>query len=1009
MSLLRHPKYSGTAASYIICAAIFFFFTQWLVALPQQLGDLNEDGEITVLDLVRLLNHVNRQATLTTELSLFADVNQDGLVNQSDAFVLADIILGASQPQTLPPTRIRETSPPNGASSVAVTRETVFRFSQPLGSNTFLGATHLYAEFGGRKLLSRIELSSDRRTVTLFYLENLPGGARVRVTFDPIALQDFAGRLVDVDGDGQSGGVAHVDFDTAGVTPLAGTGVIGTVYASDQTTGTNPTNFINRPLQGVTITVDGMEETLRTITDSNGFFRLQPAPAGEFFVHIDGRTLTNLAAGIRYPDLSYYPFVGKVWTAAAGSTNNPAGGTGLIYLPLITQGTLRTVSMTNDTTIGFPPTVLSNNPSLAGVSLTVPANSLFSASGARGGSVGIAPVPPDRLPGPLPTGLNLPLVITVQTSGAENFDRPVPVRFPNLPDPVTGKVLPSGAVTALWSFNHDIGEWEVVGSMTVSEDGLYVDSDPGVGIRQPGWHGTAPGVGGNDGKIRPKKKKRPCQSGACDDGDDCTSNDTCQSGECSGTPLAHPGVPDCGPSNAATPIDMSSWTETFGGTDTVTTPQDVDIQVQTCFDAASGTWKQKVASMKLLGNINFGTDGYIEVKPGPGGNVNEGNYCAILNDLIFYIGGGRGRYSTMAAEKAHEYYHRDKEYPAHLKDLWPAAEAAIESASVPCNKSGAEADALLQKKMDKITEKLWADFEKKRDALRPAHNRDRLDGPYEAGQDALNPVIDQISEMAAANHWAPCPNLAPLPAALFGSEEVRLIDLEITPSSLLLSAGETASITIVGRYSDGTSSNLTLSGSTSVQMSRANIATASPGAVSALSPGVCFANVRVIEGNGADPALASIHVTVRSPDDFDNDGLPDVWERAFGLNPKDSSDGDKDADGDGVTNAEEYRLGTHPRSRDSDADGVSDGQEMIEGSNPTGPAVPDPTPQTGLHYYLLLDLDNLTVERGIAGKNGVAFRNLILAPNTHYRQFILQASTLDVGSSDFTTPNSGAN
>jgi len=82
------------------------------------------------------------------------------------------------------------------------------------------------------------------------------------------------------------------------------------------------------------------------------------------------------------------------------------------------------------------------------------------------------------------------MVITVQTDGAMNFDRPVPVTFPNLPDPVTGEKLPPGAKSALWSFNHDIGEWEVVGPMTVTEDGEFVTTDVGVGIQQPGWHGS---------------------------------------------------------------------------------------------------------------------------------------------------------------------------------------------------------------------------------------------------------------------------------------------------------------------------------------------------------------------------------------------------------------------------------------------------------------------------------------------------------------------------------------
>ena len=44
------------------------------------------------------------------------------------------------------------------------------------------------------------------------------------------------------------------------------------------------------------------------------------------------------------------------------------------------------------------------------------------------------------------------------------------------------------------SFDHALGEWIVVGTMTVSENGLTVVSDPGVGIRAPGWHGMQDGV-----------------------------------------------------------------------------------------------------------------------------------------------------------------------------------------------------------------------------------------------------------------------------------------------------------------------------------------------------------------------------------------------------------------------------------------------------------------------------------------------------------------------------------
>lgn len=56
---------------------------------------------------------------------------------------------------------------------------------------------------------------------------------------------------------------------------------------------------------------------------------------------------------------------------------------------------------------------------------------------------------------------------------------------------------------------------------------------------------------------------------------------------------------------------------------------------------------------------------------------------------------------------------------------------------------------------------------------------------------------------------------------------------------------------------------------------------------------------------GAPPPSSSL--------DTDNDSLPDAWETAHGLNPRDPSDALLDADGDGLSNLAEYQAGTHPR------------------------------------------------------------------------------------------------
>ena len=47
--------------------------------------------------------------------------------------------------------------------------------------------------------------------------------------------------------------------------------------------------------------------------------------------------------------------------------------------------------------------------------------------------------------------------------------------------------------------------------------------------------------------------------------------------------------------------------------------------------------------------------------------------------------------------------------------------------------------------------------------------------------------------------------------------------------------------------------------------------------------------------------------------DTDGDGLPDEWEKKYGLNPNDASDANADLDGDDFTNLEEYVAKTDPK------------------------------------------------------------------------------------------------
>ena len=60
---------------------------------------------------------------------------------------------------------------------------------------------------------------------------------------------------------------------------------------------------------------------------------------------------------------------------------------------------------------------------------------------------------------------------------------------------------------------------------------------------------------------------------------------------------------------------------------------------------------------------------------------------------------------------------------------------------------------------------------------------------------------------------------------------------------------------------------------------------------------------------GGYPAYAS----VPAPVDTDHDGMPDAWERRYGLNPGNPADGAADADRDGYTNLEEFLNVTNPQ------------------------------------------------------------------------------------------------
>jgi alpha-tubulin suppressor-like RCC1 family protein len=233
------------------------------------------------------------------------------------------------------------------------------------------------------------------------------------------------------------------------------------------------------PIGGAVCTLSTGTYQQSTTSDVQGRFRFDHVPGGMGFLHVNGRTATNLLGSLiptnSYPSLNY-----SVVTVANAENNLPTP----VLLPRLNPANARVYYGTNDLVLTCQ--------DIDGLKFTVQANSMTDEKGNRVTPqnpviVSVDQVHHDKVPMPMPDGASPPFAWTFQPAGA-HFDpeRPVKVEYPNMSG------LAPGSIAYFLSFDHATERFAIVASGSVTTDGSTIQTDPGSGITISGWGCNCP-------------------------------------------------------------------------------------------------------------------------------------------------------------------------------------------------------------------------------------------------------------------------------------------------------------------------------------------------------------------------------------------------------------------------------------------------------------------------------------------------------------------------------------
>jgi RHS repeat-associated protein len=240
-----------------------------------------------------------------------------------------------------------------------------------------------------------------------------------------------------------------------------------------------------RPLANITLKVGS--STVHT--DHTGRFLLQPLTAGHHVLKIDGQSASTRAK-------TYGIF--RVGVDIAGGKTDVLNYT--IWIPKL--DTEHAVTITSPTLSD----VTATTPKIPGLELQLPAGTAIRGiDGETVTKVSITPIPVDRPPFPLPSGINVPVFFTIQPGGAQIIPPRGRVIYPNYTNEAPGSRID------FWNYDPTDKGWYIYGRGTVTADGKQVVPDPGVVIYE------FSGLMINTGQSPPAEGPVPCDP--CVDGD----------------------------------------------------------------------------------------------------------------------------------------------------------------------------------------------------------------------------------------------------------------------------------------------------------------------------------------------------------------------------------------------------------------------------------------------------------------------------------------------------------